>query len=451
MTRTLADELARVAGREHVIADPEVRASYERDVTGRYRGEAALVVRPARDQLPGVVRACAAAGAAVVPQGGNTGLAGGQIPLGGAVVLRLDRLDAEPRIDRAAAQARVEAGVTLADLQRALAGTPYEFAVDHGARSAATLGGMAATNAGGSQVFRHGAMRAQVIGLEAVLADGSVVTRTSGLIKDNVGYDLPGLLVGSEGTLGVITELVLRLIPRRAHRLTGLLGVASTEQAVELLAALRDRVPSLVACELFFPEGMELVSAHRQVEPPFRIETGAYVLLECAGDEPPLDELAAGLEHAPRPTAEAFADDTAGRERLWLFREAHNEALNAAGVPHKFDVTVPLDRIARFEREVRRAVEPSRAVVYGHLGDGNLHVNVLGPPPEDTEIDALVLELVASHGGSISAEHGIGQSRRAFVPLGRSPADIAAMRAIKHALDPNGILNPGKLLPALVV
>jgi FAD/FMN-containing dehydrogenase len=235
----------------------------------------------------------------------------------------------------------------------------------------------------------------------------------------------------------------VRLIPRRPSRLTGLVAVRDTEAAVELLGALRDRVPSLVACELFFPEGMELVSSHRQAEPPFRIDSGAYVLLECASDGPPLDELAAGLAHAPPLAHEAFAEDSAGRARLWLFREAHNEALNAAGVPHKFDVTLPLDRLAAFEAELRRAVR-ARTVIYGHLGDGNLHVNVLDPPPG---IDALVLELVAAHAGSVSAEHGVGQSRRAFVHLGRSDADIAAMRAIKRALDPRGTLNPGKVLP----
>ena len=453
MTATdLAETVARIVGPQHVIRDAAIKESYEHDVTGRYRGEATLIVRPTHDQVADVVRACAASGVAIVPQGGNTGLVGGAIPLGGELVLRTDRLCAPPRVDFDAAQVTVQAGVTLSELQKALLGTPYEFAVDHGARTAATLGGMAATNAGGSQVFRHGPMRAQVVGLEAVLADGSTVSRMSGLLKDNVGYDLPGMLVGSEGTLAVITDLVLRLISRQPHRLTGLVGVEDAATAVELLVALRNHVPSLVACELFFPEGMELVCAHRQIAPPFTMSAGAYVLLECAGSGGLVEELAGGLEHAPPLLHEAFADDTAGRERLWLYRESHNEALNAAGVPHKFDVTVPLARLASFNAAVREAIAArypdALTIVYGHLGDGNVHVNVLGPAPADLVVDALVLELAASYGGSISAEHGVGQSRRAFVSLSRNVWDVAAMQAVKGALDPAGLLNPGKVLPA---
>jgi len=452
---TLLTALERIVGAAHVVVDPAVRAAYETDVSGRYRGEAALVVRPGdTGEVAAVVAACARAGAAIVPQGGNTGLAGGGVPLGGEVVLALTRLDAIGSPSADTAQIVVGAGATLAALQAALAPTPFEFAVDHAARSSATLGGMAATNAGGAQVFRFGSMRAQVAGFEAVLADGSVVRRMSGLLKDNSGYDLAGLLVGSEGTLAIITELALRLIPRRRQRLTGLLALRDVEEAVALASRLRGAVPSLVACELLLADGIALVCAHRRLPPPFALPDDAVcVLVECADDEDPSAQLAAALAHAPPRLAEAFADDSAGRARLWTYREAQNESVGFVGVPHKFDVTIAQGRIAAFLADVRaeiaRAFPAAHLYAFGHLCDGNLHLNVVGVPlDDDARLEPLVLGLVASCGGSISAEHGVGQTRRDYLSLTRSDVDLAAMRAIKRALDPHDLLNPGKLLPA---
>ena len=342
------------------------------------------------------------------------------------------------------------AGVTLERLQQHAAAAGLAFGVDHGARSGATVGGMVATNAGGAQVLRHGTMRAQVMGVEAVLADGRVVRRLAGLLKDNAGYDLSQLLVGSEGTLAVVTAARLRLVPAPAHVVTALLGIGSTGDAVDVMRVLRDRVASLNAVEIFYADGLDLVCAHRRLAAPFADRHPVYVVAECAASTDPVHELADALEETPVLDV-AVADDTARRRALWTYREAHNEAIAAAGIPHKLDVTVQLGDIAAFERRVRAAMADAapdaRTIIYGHLGDGNLHVNVLGPEPHDETVDEAVLELVGEFGGSISAEHGVGVAKRRWLHLTRSPDEIDMMAAVKHAFDPRGILNPGVLLP----
>jgi FAD/FMN-containing dehydrogenase len=324
--------------------------------------------------------------------------------------------------------------------------------VDFAARDSATLGGMAATDAGGAQVLRHGTMRARVVGLEAVLSDGSVLRRLSGLVKDNAGYDLPALLVGSEGTLAVITAVRLALVPEPAKVVTALLALGSLDDAVALVARLRGRLPSLQAADFFLADGLALVCAHRALAPPFAVQHPVYVLAECGAAEDPLEALAGALEDEAAVLDVAVADDTARRAALWTYREAHNEALNALGVPHKLDVSVAQPVLAAFAAEVVAAVAAAhpgaRTILYGHLGDGNVHVNVLGPDPADETVDELVLRLVAAHGGSISAEHGIGVAKRPWLGLTRTPEEQAAMRALKAALDPAGVLNPGAVLGA---
>ena len=439
----LERELSGIVGREHVLADADVRAPYETDWTGRFHGHARLVVRPRdTEQVAAVVAACSAAAAAIVPQGGNTGLVGGGVPRKGEVLLSLARVaDIEP-VDEAAAQAVVGAGTTLAALQARLRGSGLAFAIDHAARDSATVGGMVATNAGGARAVRYGPMRAQLAGLEAVLADGRVLTRMSGLAKDNAGYDLPALIAGSEGTLAVVTRVRLRLVPDWPRRVAALFAVDGSADALSLLARLRERLPSLDAAEIMFADGLKLVCAHRRLPPPPPRPAPAYLLVECADMTDPTDALASA---AGAHGDVAVADDTAGRGRLWSYREAHTDAINAAGVPHKLDVAVPLAEVPSFEREVRERVG-GRVVIFGHLGDGNLHVNVLDRPPDDEEVDEAVLALVAEHGGSISAEHGVGVAKRRWLGLTRSAEEIDAMSAVKRALDPGGILNPGVLL-----
>ena len=445
----LIEALAEVVGAGHVLAAADARAGFETDWTGRFGGPARLVVRPADTaQVAGVLTACGAHGAVVVPQGGNTGLVGGGVPRGGEVVLSLRRLDALGAVDPAAPQVEAGAGVTLAALQAHARRAGLDAAVDFAARDVCTVGGLVATDAGGMRALRHGTVRARVAGIEAVLADGTVLDRRSGLLKDNAGYDLPALLIGSEGTLGIITRVRWRLVPWLPARVAALVPVASLAAAAALLAALRPALPSLEAADFFLDDGMELVLDHLGVPAPVAERAPAYVVLECAAETDPTAALATALEVAGVSDA-LVADSTAERERLWRVREAHAEAIGAAGVPHKLDVGVPLDRLAAFADDVRaavaRAAPAARLILFGHLGDGNVHVNVLGA--EGDEVDEAVLRVAAAHGGTISAEHGVGVAKARWLGLVRSDGELRAMAAVKRALDPDGRLNPGAVLP----
>jgi FAD/FMN-containing dehydrogenase len=445
--------LAAIVGGAHVLTEPDVVAGYEVDWTGRFRGRTPAVVRPgSTDEVAALVRWAAGHGVALVPQGGNTGLVGGGVPLGGEVVVSLRRLEDLGEVDRTAAQVTVGAGATLEAVQRHVAAAGLDLAVDLAARGSATIGGMVATNAGGTRVLRHGPMRSQVAGMEAVLGSGAVVAHLGGLLKDNTGYDLAGLLCGSEGTLGIVTAVRLRLVAPAAERTTALLALDSAGDAVAVLVAARAGAPSLDGAELVFADGVDLVCAHLGIAEPFAgRHVGAYLLLEAAAATDPTDELLAALGPvADRILDTAIATTSTRREDLWRYREAHTEAINALGVPHKLDVTLPLSGLAAFCDEVRTVVHDvvsdARTFLFGHVGDGNVHVNVVGAGEGD-EVDRAVLRLVASRGGSISAEHGIGTAKRDHLHLSRSPEEIAAFRAVKRALDPAGILNPAALLP----
>jgi FAD/FMN-containing dehydrogenase len=300
------------------------------------------------------------------------------------------------------------------------------------------------------RALRHGTARARVAGLEAVLPGGRVVRRLAGLRKDNAGYCLPALLIGSEGTLGVLTRLRWRLVARLDARAAALVGLASVAEAAALLAALRAEAPSLESCELMLDDGLRLVLEHQRREAPLP-RAPVYVLAECAGRTDPLEELAAALEAAGVEDA-VVADDGTSRARLWALREGHTEAVAAAGTPHKLDVGVPLAALPGFldalPGAVAAAAPGARVVAFGHLGDGNLHVNVLGPPREDGRADDAVLELVLAHGGTISAEHGVGVAKARWLAAARGADEMAAMRALKDALDPGALLNPGVVLEA---
>ena len=470
--------LAGIVGPAHVLVDPEITVGYAVDWTRRFAGATPLVVRPADTaQTAAVVKALADAGVAVVPQGGNTGLVGGSVPLAGEAVLSLQRLTEREPVDELAAQVTLGAGVTLADAQTHARAAGFGVGVDLAARDSATIGGMVATNAGGINVLRYGAMRAQVAGIEAVLADGSVISHLAGLEKDNTGYDLASLLAGSEGTLGVITRVRLRLHPLQPERATAMLAFRSAQDAVVAAAALRRSVGSLHALEAVFDSAMTLVSAHLGVAPPVgslnsatslassdapSLHTsgrdarsgGAWLIAEAAARTDPSDELGAAVaELGDLVVDAAVALDPAARQRLWAFREHVTEAVSAAGIPHKLDVTLPAAQLAEFVDgvpDVVRAADPeARPLLFGHLGDGNVHVNVLGAAdaePAD-EVDDAVLRYVADLGGSISAEHGIGTAKLGQLHLNRTEAELSAFRAIKHALDPDGLLNPHVLLP----
>jgi FAD/FMN-containing dehydrogenase len=450
---SLLTTLVDIVGAAHVLTDSELRAGYETDWTGRFHGAARAVVRPADGaQIAAVLSTCNAADVAVVPQGGNTGLVGGSVPRGGEVVVSLLRL-AAITVDADQGEAVVGAGAVLEDVQDAARAEGWELGVDLSSRGSCTIGGMVATNAGGEHVLRYGPMADQIIGVEAALADGTVVGRVPALRKDNTGYHWSGMLAGSEGTLAVITRVHLRLVPNLPHRVVALLGVDDLLGALKVCSHLRHDLDTLVALEVCFADGLELVCTHFDLPAPFTPAAPVMVLAECAqrdGDTDALvDQLGAIVSGAPEVRASAVAADQHTRERFWRYREGHAEAINAAGVPHKLDVTLPFDRLVEFEPAVRAVVAArapdARVILFGHVGDGNLHVNVLGLPPDDATVDDAVLDLVISLDGSISAEHGIGVAKRAAFTRSRKPDELAAMQAVKRALDPREILNPGVL------
>ncbi len=451
---SLMDELREIVGTAQCLVDPALRASYETDWTRRFHGSASAVVRPgSTSEVAAVLGACSAAGVGVVPQGGNTGLVGGSVPRDGEVVVSLLRLDDIGAIDERAGEVTVGAGATLAKVQDAAHRVGWDVGVDLGARDSATIGGLVATNAGGVNVVRYGSMRAQLLGFEAVLADGSVVERLPGMPKDNTGYDLGGLLAGSEGTLGVITRLRLRLVPALRHRAVCVLGFADAARAVDVAADLRRSLASILALELFTDAGLDLIIRHANVAPPFVPRTPMYLLVEVGSvDSDPTDGLLKALERLGLgEESAAIASDEAGRHRLWQLRERHTEVMNAQGVPHKLDVSVPFARyaelVAAAPAAVARVDPAARTILYGHVGDGNLHVNILGPEPDDHAVDDAILGLVVSLSGSVSAEHGIGIAKVGWLVPDRGVNAVRAMRAIKTALDPGNIMNPGVLFP----
>jgi FAD/FMN-containing dehydrogenase len=447
----LFDVLGGLVGGQHVLVDGDLKAQYETDWTRRFTGEARCVVRPANTaEVAAVVKACAGAGVPITVQGGNTGLVGGGIPAGGEVLLSLGRLtDIEP-IDTLEAQVTAGAGVTLEKLQQYARPHGLDVGVDLAARSAATIGGLVATNAGGIRVVRYGSMREQLTGIEAVLADGSVVSRLVGLAKDNTGYDLTQLLAGSEGTLAIITKVRLRLVPLLPARAVALVAVDGVPGALDLLSAARSALPALSAAELFLADGLELVRAHGNLTAPFPETHSAYVVLECAARTDPTDELLEVLGECAAVLDATVASDATGVARLWAYRETHTEAISAAGVPVKLDVSVPLRELPGLVEDLPgtvAAVAPNaRPIIFGHLGEGNLHVNVLDAEDAAEAVTDAVLRLVASRRGSISSEHGVGRAKAHWLSLSRSDTEVATMWRIKSALDPAGTLNPGVLL-----
>lgn len=446
MGDVLARDLARIVGAAHVLTDADLRLPYEVDGTRRFRADARLVVRPrALDEVVDIIKACAAAGAAVVPQGGNTGLVGGSVPRGGEVVLSTTRLGGVT-VDTSATQAVAGAGATIGEVHAAAAAADLTYGVDLASRDSATVGGTVATNAGGLNVVRYGPTREQLLGVEAVLADGTVLRRMGGLPKDATGYELPALMCGSEGTLAIITATRLRLRPRPSAHAVALLGLGSVADALKVLQSVR-AVPSLAAVEYFHRNGLELVLRNCGASPPFRETFDTYVIVACAALDDPLPELSQALEGLDIPFASAVATTRADREALWVYRERQTEAVHAEGPIRKLDVGLPLPELARFEAEAQRVCAGAGVglVLFGHLAEGNVHVELIGGDAGD-DVEDQLLRLVASLGGSISAEHGVGVAKAAWLHLTREAGDRAVMRAVKNALDPRNLLNPGVLL-----
>ncbi|MDO8364470.1 MAG: FAD-binding oxidoreductase [Actinomycetota bacterium] len=443
----LVASLRAIVGDAHVLVDADMRATYETDWLGQWHGTTPCVVRPGTaEQVAAVLQACAAAGIAVVPQGGNTGLVGGSVPRGGAVLLSLQRFTELGPVDTLAMQVTAGAGVTIEQLQQHARAADLDFAVDWGARASATVGGAVNTNAGGSRVVRFGTMRAQVAGVQAVLADGSVITQLHGLPKETAGPHLPSLLVGSEGTLAVVTAARLRLVPWFRSSAAALIACDSLVDAVALLPQLR-HLPSLDAVELLMPEALALACAHLAVRPPIEpASAGAFVMVDCAAHLDPTDELAELLQLQRGVLAVG-----AQRDLLYRIRDHVTIAIGARGVPLKLDVAVPvqhLDRLLRAVRQGLRTQAPAaELIVFGHLAEGNVHVNILGAGDAEPRMRDLVLTAAIDLGGTISAEHGIGVAKADWLERLKGPAAVAALRAIKQALDPGNLLNPGVLYP----
>ena len=455
----LIDLLAGIVGSDHVLVDADVTARYRVDWTRRFHCGPVPVVRPeSTDEVCKLVSLANAFRFPVVPQGGNTGLVGGGIPVSAqGVVLSTERLLEVGEIDALSAQIIVGAGVILGDLQRRLRGSGFMFGVDLGARDSCTIGGMVATNAGGINVLRYGTMRRQVVGIEAVLGDGTVVSHLTGLEKDNTGYDLEGLLAGSEGTLGVITRVLLRLFPEPKSVATAFLSFDGVAEAVEGASLLKRTLSSLEALEFMLEPGLRLVERVHGFTFPRSTIPKAVLLVEASGAAAVVDDLGSACSQlSSLLSAEpAVAVGPTGRAALWRWREEHTASIATLGVPLKLDVSLPPRSIAEFLIELDSLSSPSPAIVFGHLGDGNLHVNFPACfPSSPTELvpawahvlEHDVLQLVTNHGGSISAEHGIGVAKVPYLSMTRSAGEIAAFRNIKRACDPNHVLNPGVLL-----
>jgi len=431
---------------DHNVIVGDDTARHVVDWTGRYVGSTPAVVRPGNtSEVAGVILICREHAVAVVPQGGNTGMVGGSVPLDGEIVLSLQRLTSIGEVDRLALQVTAEAGVTIEQLQSAASVSGLRYCVDFGGRGSATVGGTIATNAGGLNVLRHGMTRSQLVGIEVVLGTGEIIDLMSGLVKNNTGYSIPDMMCGSEGTLGVITKARLRLVPQQAFRHTALLAFDTIEAAVEATARLRIVLPGLEAAELMLSSGVQLVCDEFELSSPLDLGYPVFLLVESASDVDALDTFVHHLSELAGVVDTALASDERQRQLLWRLRDDHTTAINRVGVPRKFDVTLPHDRLAEFTKTVQQhivALAPEAATwIFGHVGDGNLHVNVTGLTGDDS-FDQSIYELVISMNGSISAEHGIGTAKAKYLSMQRSTAELHLMSGLKSVCDPDGILNP---------
>ncbi len=427
-------------------------AGYLTDWTGRWTGFAVAVVRPlTTDEVAAVVGLCADEGIAICPQGGNTGLVGGSIPPVAAstpaIVLSTARMTDIDEIDTVGRSIGVQAGVTLAALDARASSAGLRFGVDLASRESATLGGMVATNAGGTRMIRHGNTRSQLLGIEAVRADGQILRRWRSLVKDNVGYDVPGLLAGSEGTLAVITRVLVRLVPTTGATVVFVAAIDDVSVALALIDAVSDAGLTTEAAEIMTQAGVDLVHDHG-VRRPVSSPAQFYVLLEVSG---PLDaeDVVLQVLDGQSGVVDAVVEPGPARD-LWLVRESHTESIARSTTTPvvKLDVSVPLRALPAAFAELAAIADDDdcRPILFGHVGDGNIHVNLLDVAEESVEsLTDKVFRLVSAHGGSISAEHGIGRAKVAWTGLGRSAVDLDTMKAIKTALDPAGLLNPGVL------
>ena len=459
----LIADLARIVGAAQVLTDPVDLAPFLTDWRGRYHGAAQCVVRPASTQeVAAVVRVCAEAGVPIVPQGGNTSLCGASTPdaSGQAVVLSLGRMQQIAAVDGQNNTILVEAGCTLAAVRAAARAADRLFPLALASEGTCQIGGNLSTNAGGVQVLRYGNTRELTLGLEVVLANGEIWNGLRGLRKDNTGYDLKHLFIGAEGTLGIITRAVLKLFPLPKRQVTCWLNVASPAAAVDLLNRAKTTFDAqLTAFELISETALGLVLRHiPQMQRPGALSPW-YVLAEFSEAAPvAVEQWLAERLAAGEVSDGVLAQSEAQAQRLWALRENISEAQKIEGISIKHDIAVPVSRLADFLAQadalLGQAFPGIRVVAFGHVGDGNLHYNLSKPNADanqallsrQAEVNGLVHDLVHALNGSISAEHGIGQLKREEILRYKSPVEMVLMRSIKQALDPNGLMNPGKVI-----
>jgi FAD/FMN-containing dehydrogenase len=464
-----ADLLARFAaivGEKNAITDPQAQAPYLVEMRDMFRGHTPMVLRPGSvAEVAKILALANETATGIVPQGGNTGLVGGQTPQHGELVLSLNRLDRIREVDPVSNTITCEAGVTLQRAREAAAEVDRLYPQLLPSEGTCTIGGNLSTNAGGTAALAYGIARSHALGLEVVLADGRVLDNLNKLKKDNTGYDLKNLFIGAEGTLGVITAAVLRLIPRPRSVETAFVGVLSPEAALELLGLATERTAGgVTSFELMLRMGIDLVLKHGSgCRDPLPQVHPWYVLIELSsqarsGLRAVMEEiLAEGLERGLVVDA-TIAESLDQGKMFWRIRELFGEVQRYEGGSIKHDVSVPVAAVPAFISEATAAVikliPGARPLPFGHLGDGNIHYNVTQPVGADKaaylerwhDVNAVVFEVVAKHGGSISAEHGIGVIKRDLLPKVKDPVAYELMRTLKRTLDPKGILNPGKVL-----
>jgi FAD/FMN-containing dehydrogenase len=464
------DRLKDAVGAKGFSENPDEIAPHLEEWRGKYKGTSPLLLKPATAaEVSSILRICNETGTPIVTQGGNTGLVGGQIPFHGEVLLSTQRLNRIRTLDESGATLTVEAGVTLAQVQQAASEKNFLFPLSLASEGSCTIGGNIATNAGGTHVLRYGMTRALVLGLEVVLANGTVLDMLRALHKDNTGYDLKQNFIGSEGTLGVVTAATLRLFPKPDVSVVAFAAVPSPTEAVKLLGLLQGRTGGMLsAFELIPRVALEFVTRHVEgTRDPLEAPSPWYVLMEATGGRE--SNLAATFEHdledaikAGSVTDAVVASSAAQAAALWKLRESISESQKREGASIKHDISVPVASIPDFLAKATPAVQAllpgARAVSFGHLGDGNLHFNFNSAQAGDDpaflarwdEVQQAVHDIVKEFGGSISAEHGIGAMKVAQLPRYKGHEELDAMRAIKAAFDPKGILNPGKLIPPVL-
>ena len=461
----VTDRLKAIVGPKGFSEDPAEIGPHLEEWRSKYKGRSSLLLKPASTaEVAAIVAACNLTGTAVVPQGGNTGLVGGQIPFDNEILISLSRMNRVRAIDAQDASMIVEAGVVLATAQAAADEQNLLLALSLASQGSTTIGGLVSTNAGGVNVLRYGMMREQVLGLEVVLADGRVLDLLRTLRKDNTGYDLKQLFIGAEGTLGIVTAAAIKLFPRPAECATAFVAVPDVKSAVALLSRLQEETNGLLsAFELMSRNGMDLVLEHISgTREPLDTPSPWYVLCEASGPRGIRASLETGLEKALNDGVASdvvVASNEAQRAALWKLRESMSEAQKLEGPSLKHDVSVPVSSAAEFIRAAIAAVAAvmptARPVPFGHLGDGNLHFNFQMARGEDMaaylarwdDIQRVVHDVVHGFGGSFSAEHGVGVMKRGDLKRYKGPAEVDLMRTLKRTFDPKNILNPGKLVP----